>query len=385
MTDTASVDRFLAQCLRSLRASDPAGWDIADSAEWHDVWLRIEYHGIALLLHNNSAHLTDWPSALIDRIAEEARLIALWEATHHKLVSAAVRKLAEERVTSVILKGTALAYSLHAEPATRRRGDTDLLVCPGTLEHTREVLTELGWERRVEPHGLYFQEGWTHEAAGFFVHSIDLHWKPVDRPTLHEVLPLELVFEGKLPLPKFDDAAFRPNTATMILHAVINQKWHAEHGYFAEDGRVTSQRRLIWSIDFDLMVRAMSEDEWAVLADHCIAEGIAPLVAEALVGMSSDLGTPLPPIVESRLKKAKLAPDLKAYFSEHDTLAQFKLDLSHTKGAGSKAKLLLSRAFPPRRHLVERYPETQGWPTLALQGRMLLETAARFMRQGHSR
>ncbi|AWW72915.1 hypothetical protein CD351_00570 [Erythrobacter sp. KY5] len=385
MTDTASVDLFLTRTVRAVRQCEQAAWVFTDQIDWHDVWLRIEYHGIAFLLHDTLAQLVDWPSALIERIAEEARLITLWEATHHKLVSRAVRELAEQDVVSVMLKGTALAYSLHAEPAIRRRGDTDLLVRPEDLGQTREVLARLGWERRVEPHGLYFQEGWTHEAAGFFVHSIDLHWKPVDRPVLHDVLPLEMVFQGKIPLPRFDETAFRPDTVTMLLNAVINQKWHAENGYFSEDGRVSSQRRLIWSIDFDLMARSMQDADWATLTDHCVAEGIAPLVAEALIGVSRDLGTPLPRLVETRLKAAKLAPDLEAYFNDHDTLAQFRLDLSHTRGAGSKAKLLLSRAFPPRRHLMERYPEARGWPTIALQGRMLIETAARLVRQRPSR
>lgn len=382
MIDTSSIDGFLADTLRALRRGDRAGWSIEKSATWQTVWSRIDYHGIPLLLHDGKDRLDDWPTELLDRMDEEARLIVLWETTHHDAVTRILLALDEAGIDSIVMKGTALAYAFHAEPAARRRGDTDLLVRPDDQTRSRAIFEKLGWYRRDDPHGLYHQEGWLHDAAGFFVHSIDLHWEPTDRPVLHDVLPIDRFFAQKHPIPVLGTGAFRPNIATMVVHATTNQKWHAQHGYDAEDGRLIGPRRLMWSVDFDLLTKCMDDTDWAELIDHCTHTGIGPLVAEALDGAREDLDTPLPDDAMNRLRSGTLDSGIESYFSDSDSLSQFWLDLKRTHGVHKKARLVLNRAFAPRAHLIEKYPASKNWPTIALQGRFLIETAARLMRRG---
>lgn len=385
MKDTSSIDGFLAGKLRELRGGTAADWPFDAEIEWQAVWSRIEYHGIPLALHRHADQLKDWPQALLARIAEEARLIVLWETTHHSVVAELLQKLDAAGLESVIMKGTALAYSFHDEPATRRRGDTDLLVRPENQDRTRAILSELGWYRKEDPHGLYYQEGWLHDAAGFFVHSIDLHWEPSDRPVLHSVLPMNSFFAGKKPMPQFGEGAYRPDTATMVVHATINQKWHSQHGYYSEGGRLTSPRRLIWSVDFDLMAASMTDDDWAQLTTHCAREGIGPIVAEALRGAGQDLEITLPQDAIEQLQAGPLHPDLQTHFSNSDNLSEFWLDLRKTVGLRKKGHLIAARAMPPRTHLIEKYPGAKGWPTVLLQGRLLLGTAGRVLRRVISR
>ncbi|MFU7527418.1 nucleotidyltransferase family protein [Qipengyuania sp. ASV99] len=382
MIDPSSVDRFLAATLRNLHGGKAADWSLSPEIDWPAVWARIEYHGIPFVLHICADQLDNWPPPLLARIAEEARLIALWETTHRDCVRALVSALAATGIDAVMMKGTALAYAFYDEPAARRRGDSDLLVEPAHREAARAILTRLGWYRRDDPHGLYHQEGWLHDAAGFFVHSVDLHWEPSDRPVLHHVLPMEQFFARKVAMPRFGEAAFRPDSATMILHGTINQKWHAQHGYESEKGRLMSPRRLIWSVDFGLLVRSMDETDWQRLTAHCAREGVGELVAEALRGARDDLGTPIPAEVLAQLDRAPMRPDLKAYFSNPDSLAQFRIDLRSTQGLIGKLRLVAARAFPPRSHLIEKYPQARRWPTLLLQARLLVDTARRALRQG---
>lgn len=385
MNEVASIDRFLASCLRTVRAGQAAPWAIEAGQAWEHVWPRIEYHGIAFLLSLHTENLIDWPPALRDRIAEEARLIALWEATHHHALSKVLGALDSAGIETVLMKGTALAYSLHDEPATRRRGDTDLLVRPNDQAATRTALQDLGWYRKDDPHGLYYQEGWLHDAAGFFVHSIDLHWEPSDRPVLQGILPIDEFFGHRLPVPRLHPAAYRPDPALMIIHAVINQKWHALHGYHSESGKLTSPKRLIWSVDLDLLCKTMAHDDWSRLDVHCRAQGVGVLVAEALRGMQCDLGSSLPEGILQKLEEIPLDETLASYFANPDSLTQFWIDLRKAKSLRTKARLLTTRAFPPRRHLLEKYPGAIKWPTPLLQGRMLFETAARAVRKAGSK
>ena len=385
MSDTDSIDEFLAGTLRAVRAQSAAPWALGPDANWKHVWDRIEYHGVAFLLNTYAKHLSDWPSALLGRMTEEARLIALWETTHLKAVSEVIETLDQAGIETVLMKGTALAYSLHDEPATRRRGDSDLLIRPKDLTRTRETLRSLGWYRKEDPHGLYYQEGWLHDAAGFFVHAIDLHWEPSDRPVLQEMLPLKAFYVDRRPVPRLHEAARRPNPGLMILHATINQKWHALHGYHSESGRLASPRRLIWSVDLDLLCKSMEKSDWTWLEAHCAAHGVGPLVAEALGGMQHDLGNQIPGDSLTALKTNPLDETLSDYFANPDSLTQFWIDLKKANSFKKKSNLIKTRAFPPREHLLEKYPSASRWPTALLQGRLLIETAGRAVRKVASR
>ncbi len=384
MNQQASIDEFLAASLRAIRAGEDAHWTLPEVQEPRPIWERIEFHGIAFLLNAQEQQLKGWPEPLLERMAEEARLIALWEATHQETVSLVIEALNKAGVESVVMKGTALAYSLHAEPATRRRGDTDLLVRPKDQSRTRAIFLELGWYRKDDPHGLYYQEGWLHDAAGFFVHAIDLHWEPTDRPVLQSTLPIDAFFEDKRALPSLHEVAFRPDPGLMMLHATINQKWHALHGYDSEGGRLASASRLIWSVDFDLLCKSMEPQDWERLQSRCKAHAVGPLVAEALRGMATDLHCSVPEAVLSELEEMPMDDTLARYFANPDGLTQFWIDLRSARTWEQKSRLLRTRAFPPREHLLEKYPGASSWPTALLQGRMLVETAGRaFRKAGH--
>ncbi|WP_337661200.1 nucleotidyltransferase family protein [Erythrobacter sp. Alg231-14] len=381
MMDTSSIDGFLAETVRGLRGGVPPVWPSGETVDWRAVWSRIDYHGVPLLLHSSKDRLVGWPDALLDRIVEEARLIVLWETTHRDAVTKILTALHEAGIDAIVMKGTALAYSFHNDPAIRRRGDTDLLVRPRDQERTRAIFRDLGWYKRDDPHGLYHQEGWLHDAAGFFVHSIDLHWEPTDKPVLHNVLPIDGFFDRKHAVSRLGVGAFRPDVAIMLVHATTNQKWHAQHGYDAEDGRLTGPRRLLWSVDFDLLVQNMAIDDWERLISHCSRVKIGPLVAEALIGAAADLGTVLPDDAMAILRGGELDPGIQTYFTDPDSLSQFWLDLNSTPGAAKKIQLIMHRAFAPRDHLLEKYPSAKGWPTLLLQGRMWVETIGRLIRR----
>jgi hypothetical protein len=97
--------------------------------------------------------------------------------------------------------------------------------------------------------------------------------------------------------------------------------------------------------------------------------------------MQQDLLNELPEDAVARLEAQALDPLLVAYFSSEDSLAQFWIDLRKARTFSAKRRLVTLRAFPPRDHLIDKYPSAKGWPTLLLQMRMLAETAGRAMRQ----
>ena len=231
---------------------------------------------------------------MIAAIADEARVVSLWESTHAAAVAKLIDALDSAGIESVLMKGTALAYSVHEEPAARRRGDSDLLVRPDDLEQARLIFEANGWDRAEGPHGVSYQEAWLHKTATHFEHAIDLHWEPSDSAVIQKALTLHDFFDHKRPLPRLSDKAWRSDLAVTMIHETINQKWHISHGYLTEEGKISGARRLIWSVDFDVMSGAMNGADWERLLKLCEARKFGPLVAEALRGAESDLGTIVP-------------------------------------------------------------------------------------------
>lgn len=387
MVDIAAIDAFLASALRDLRNGGTVSWqrdlttDQSQDAALSAVWSRIDIHGIAAVLHHDTGLLREWPPTLLDRIAEEARLLGIWEMTHAAAVSQLIERLESAGIATVLMKGTALAYSIYDDPSMRRRGDSDLLIRPADLEAARALLAESGWYRNDDPHGLTFQEGWLHDSAGHFVHALDLHWAVSDRPVLQNVLRVEDFFAHRSALTRLAPSAFRADHALTMIHSAINQEWHVAHGYWAEKGRVKDARRLIWALDFDLLARAMKAENWDRLVSLSISCGVSPLVADGLADAASKFDAPVPLDVLEALEKEPLAPNLAAYFAAGDKLSEFWLDLRTASSWTDRMTMVKTRAFPPRKHLVEKFPQQANWPTIALQALLIVETSKRLIKR----
>ena len=378
-----SIDTFLVRTLRSIRAGRTGDWpgtdiavDVADDP-LRAIWGRIEYHGIATFLQSHLSLLPDWPERITDRITDEARLISLWEATHGAAISDLIGRLCENELESVVLKGTALAYWLYDDPAARRRGDTDLLIHPRDLKAVRAILTREGWSRRGGSHGINYQENWQKITAGGFEHSVDLHWAVTDSPVLWGVLDRDDCFVHSCPLSRLHPMALRPDAAFMAMHAAINRKWHALHGYRAEDGKVMGSYRLVWSVDFDLLAREMTDADWHRLVALCRENETGPLIAEPLRAAQVDLQTPLPEARMEQLEDHEMAASLARYFTESDAASAFLIDFRAAPNWRHRWRMLRSRIFAPRDHILGKYPDQRHWPMPVLRARLLLQAAVR--------
>jgi len=387
MVDAASIDGFLKNALRACRSGDDLPWPNEWPTEFQSetaltmIWSRIDYHGICVLLHAANAQFHDWPKELKSRIAEEARLAGLWEFTHGAALANLLEALDQAGIEAVLMKGTALAYSVYHEPSARRRGDSDLLIQPSKLEQARNIFSQCNWHRDAQIHGVNHQECWLHKSAAHFEHSVDLHWEPSDRAVLQSVLKPDDFFEHKRPLLRLCSNAWRADPALTIIHEVINQKWHEAHGYWTEHGHIRGARRLIWSLDFGLLTDELDQQDWERLKNLCNDRGIGPLVAEALRGAASDLGTQMPESHIVELESMELRAEIATFFATSDSLTEFWLNLRSASSWKERARMIRKRGLPPREYLLTKYPAQAGWPTLLLQGRLLLETAGRVLRK----
>jgi hypothetical protein len=370
------ADRFLAESLRAvLDARQAPSWPDGLSSRFQHaiVEQRIPFHGIAVLLGNAPGALSGWPEHLADAVRSEMRLAAVWEELHRQMIAGIIERLAAKGIPTMVMKGTALAYLYYEDPAARRRGDTDLLIRPADLAGAREALEQAGCYRREDPHGLYFQETWLADCGAGMIHSIDLHWQPIDRPVLQTILAPERFWQGRRPLERLSPHAGAPDALTMLVHGALNQAWHVARGYSVEDSRVTGGRRLIWAVDYLRLTRGFTERCWQELAEFCERNDAAAIMLQALAGAQADIGLAVPPAVLERLQRAATRSAVHAYIAKPGVVRDFLRDLKAARSLAVRLRLIAGLAFAPRRHLVEKYPDCAHWPTALLQLRRYCE------------
>lgn len=338
----------------------------------------IRFHGIAGLLARQPAAMAQWPEALRILIGQEARLLGLWEATHRMALLPLLAALAEASVAVVAMKGTALAYSLYAEPSARQRGDTDLLIAPADLARARRCLADAGFSRKQSPHGLMFQESWLHDSGIGFVHAVDLHWQPSDSPVLQRILPAAVFFEDSVPLPRLAEWVRASDPVLTFIQGAINQAWHQARGYFVGEARIIGGQRLIWAYDNHLLAGGFSPADWDRLAELATTRGLAPVVAAALAHANAACATKVPETVRARLAAAPQSGDLLHYLQTTHLIGTFWQDLRATTGLGARLAFLMAHAFPDADHLREKYPHASRWPLPLLHLRRWAETLGRF-------
>ena len=366
--------------LAAIVSGNMARWpeDLRGPTDVEATARRIRFHGIALLLAERGAW-AGWPETLRASVEDEARMQVLWEAMHRRILHGLFAAFEQAGVAAMALKGTALAYSLYADPAQRRRGDSDLLVRSRDLRAARKALEQQGFVRRPPPHGVLFQEAWESASVGGMQHVVDLHWQPVDSLRLQTVLSVDAMVAAALPLPALHARAMAPDPGHALVHAALNQALHARGGYWSEGENVAGGARLIWAKDYDLLARALDEKGWAALAGFARARGVAPLVMQALEFAERVFRTPVPRSAMDLLASAKSETAITRYLTEGDRKVRLASDLAAARGVRQQGRFLARIATPSPGHLRARFVSHASWPTPLLRARWLLGAAREWL------
>jgi hypothetical protein len=205
MVDAERIDELLAAGLRGEAMPWPWPAGVDDEA----VLRRVRYHGVAALLAERLRCGTDWLPALFRAIRDAARRAAMWELRHQQVLTGLLAALAGRGIRLLLLKGTALAYDLYANPVWRLRCDTDLLLMPEEAEECRQVLAVLGFRKDLDTSRevVIHEEIWTFASPGGGSHAIDLHRQLNNSDLLANRFPYEDFFAAKRTTPGLGPSA----------------------------------------------------------------------------------------------------------------------------------------------------------------------------------
>lgn len=379
-------DRCLAAALRGDRVAWPIEWQEPDQQSAFVE--RAIYHGIAGLLMEAPPELLPWPESILTAIKRQAVGQVMWELRHAKVLGGLLKAFADDGVTALVLKGTALAYDIYEQPASRARGDTDILVETGQLAAARAILAQQGFERCAAwasaNDEFQLQELWLFEDREGAAHCIDLHWQALKSPALEGVLTTEKCLETMVNLPRLCHAAWTVSRSSMLIHLTLHRASHITSPYFSGGEAHFGGDRLIWIADIDRLARVLNEEEWRDFGVLASDKGIARVCLDGLNSARQLLDTPVPARVIHDLGAAAERQPASSYLLRDGPLTRIWRDLMAVRGWPARFSYLRVRGFPSRTFMLAKYPDMASRPLALLYLRRIAEVLRKSPRRYQS-
>ena len=385
-SDESKIDQVLASALRGEAVGWSSDWSRNDEAA--RVVGRIAYHGIAGLIANQAQKLGDWPATVLTPVREQGIALAMWELRHKEVLGELLAAFVAAKILALLLKGTALAYDLYPSPATRARGDTDLLIAAPDLDAARSILSRLGY--RYQPldeaiaDDLALQEVWSLMWKGGTEHHIDLHWQLVNAPALRGVLEFSDCSIHPLALPRLSADAFAMNRVLTLVHTCIHRAMHITSPYFVDGVTYYGGDRLIWANDIHLLAVALSDAEWRRFNSLAKAQGVAKVCLNGLKTAQRSFFTKIPVWVCDELGTGGREPASAYLLASHQMVRAWK-DMLAIPGWRRKLAYVGARALPSPAFIRGKYPKMSHIPLGLLYTRRMVDLIRTRRKQGEGR
>lgn len=357
------ADDLLAGALRDERARWPAD---GPPGLPELVPARVRYHGVAVLLHERAEAIADWPAAVRRAIRDSAVQAAMWELSHQQCLARLHHALVSRGVRTLLLKGTALAYGLYANPASRMRADSDLLVAPADLAGCRSVLEECGF-RRAPDRGEHTtqEEAWSTLGPGDVPCHIDLHRRFSNAGMLAGLVTWDELDAAREPLPRLGAACAGLGRLHALLLACLHRARHRTSPYYSDGIAHFGGDRLVWLYDIHLLAASLSTADWRAFASLALRKGVAGVCLEGLEMAGTRLGTRSDRQAMSALA-ARGRTEQATIYLDSGRLGQIVRDLGAVPGMGRRLSFVREMLVPPAGYvrMLYRHARWQWLPLL---------------------
>lgn len=376
----STIDALLCAVLRGEMPAWPWAGD-ATAAEAFGARARL--HGVEALLHAGPLD-GSWPPELRGAFKEQAIGQAIWELRHQQVLAQVIESLAAAGVQPLLIKGTALAYSLYPDPALRTRADTDLIIPAHRRDAVFAALEALGFERDLAVSGEFvsYQSNFSGRAGDGTAHTLDVHWKFNNSPVLARLLDYDEAHHAAVPLPALHPGARAPNHVHSLLIAAFHRASHIHNPYYVEGVAHFGGDRLVWLYDIHLLARAFDPQQWRTFCALARQREAESICLQALRDAQHWFGSPVPADACLDLASTHRITNTAKYLAA-GRLQQQWMDFLALDGARSKWRFVIELLFPTPSYMRERYPAANA-PLPWLYLRRAFLGACKTLGQGRS-
>jgi hypothetical protein len=285
----------------------------------------------------------------------------MWELRHQYLVAQMLASLHEAGIQPVIIKGTALAYSLYPNPVLRTRGDTDLIIPSILRNRTDEALRCLGWQRSLGVSGDHAssQASYTHENTQGAAHALDLHWKISNSSVLSRLFTYEELRQSSQALPSLSPYALGPSPVLSMLIACMHRAIHRTNPYYVDGRPRNTDDRLVWIADIHFLAQKFSPEDWRDFIDLAKDKGLRACAADGMAKAHQCFGSPTA-IVAEQLLALPLPREPASSYLAAGKLKQQWLDFLAVGSLSARLQLLREVMFPSAEYMRARFGFASG-------------------------
>jgi hypothetical protein len=360
------VDR-LSACLRGEPETfvDVTARAVLDAAAWH---------GVTSLLAQRLDTRADVDRELQATLQRERALGGALEMLRQREIVRVLNALATGGIQPVLVKGSALAYSLYRDPSLRPRLDSDVLVRKEEASSVAAVMTALGYGRPPQVTGdlVMHQVDYVRKDASGIRHVFDFHWKISNRQAVADALTFEDIEAESRPIPELGPVGRGPSRVHALVFACVHRIAHH-----------SADERLIWLYDIHLLAGGLSAVETEAFIRLARDRSVTLICADGLLAARGVLGTRLPAGLLERLTPAGIAvaPEPSALLLTDDpTLARELLSDLRAVSWPERVRLIREHAFPSATYMSAAYTVSNRAWLPALYTHRLVRGAWRLLR-----
>ena len=290
---------------------------------------------------------TDWPGEVRRLFDRAAAALAAEELLRQRELKQVLNVLAPLGIHPILLKGTALAYSIYPSPDQRPRKDTDMLIRHEEVDRLRPALRQAGYVEPVYCDGeLLFCQFEMQKLDQFgFCHALDFHWKISTQALFANLLSYDEMSAVATPLPSLGPHARGPGLLHSLLLACVHPVMHHR-----------GVERLLWVYDVHLLASRLPAADWDPFVRLARGRRVSAICHTQLLLARNRFGTRVPQEVLEALGSGSGDEPSVAYLATgrrwHDEVGS---NLRALRTWRERLQLLCEIALPSAGYMMKSY------------------------------
>jgi hypothetical protein len=360
----------LTGALEALLRHEPVSWRSLEATAVEFLEACAD-HEVTCLVHQrlSKRDFSDWPDEVRSGLSATARAESAVELIRGLEIGSVLAALGEDGIHPVLLKGTALGYTVYENPICRPREDTDLLICREDVRGVERVMAALGYERARQCEGelLFCQFELSRTDDFGITHAFDFHWRISTQPVFAGVLTSEELARDAQTIEALGEYARGPAPVHSLLLACVHPAMHHRNS-----------ERLIWMHDVHLLLSTLRAADLERFTAMAVERKVAAICRQQLALVQERFGSHVPDCVMARLSAREAVEPSADYLLParrwHDELTSSLRSLPDWKHRG---RLLSEVLFPTRDYMLSSYGLAPCAPSLAVLPLLYVHRAVR--------
>jgi hypothetical protein len=288
------------------------------------------------------------PDGLRDSLIRIQGRAAARELFLEQEIAQDLNALAEARIETLLLKGTALAYTLYPAPELRPRCDVDILLRDKEAANQAwQLLKARGHERSAAVSGnlVSHQYSCARKVTADAGVVLDVHWKISNSNFFAQKFSFDKLHAQRIAVPALGPNAYALDPVHALIHALLHRIGHLGS---------SALERLIWIYDLDLICRGLEPEQWDALTEQVKRLELGPICRDGLQRTRELFNTPLPDGLMKRLEPA----DRRAYQQlalKHSNIRRTIFELRSLGSWGRRIRYLRETIFPDADYMRARF------------------------------